>query len=302
MVKLTKSEKIKVGIAATLILLVVAVPVLDGITGGWRLPLFGIHLDSEGTPGSSYDPTTLEEPVERTHTFDAASVRDFDIAWHGGTVEIKRGAVDEVVVREEIPAGSYIMDPTRATADIVHEGVLQIDDRLPDDGGDTYPASHLTIELPEETSKALGSISVESIVADISIQNVTCEEVGIDSASSACTLRGFTADVVSIDTVHGSVTVNGTVTSVLEINTVSGKQNIQLVGTLPGDILLDSVGANATLKLPEDAGFTVKAATVSGDVSSDRAINTVRDDGTYVYGDGATAVTFDSVTGSLSVV
>ena len=102
MVKLTKSEIIKVGIAAALILAVVVVPVLDGITGGWRLPLFGIHLDSEGTPGSSYDPTTLEEPVVRTHTFDAASVRDFDIAWHGGTVEIKRGAVDEVVVREEV--------------------------------------------------------------------------------------------------------------------------------------------------------------------------------------------------------
>lgn len=302
MAKLTKSEKIKVAVAAALILAVVAVPVLDAVTGGWRLPLFGIHLDSEGTPGSSYDPTTLEEPVERTHTFDPATVRDFDIAWHGGTVEVKRGAVDEVVVREEIPAGSYIMDPTRATADIVHEGVLQIDDRLPDDGGDTYPASHLTIELPEEASKTLGSISIESIIADIAIKNVTCEEVGIDSASSACTLSGFTAGAVSIDTVHGSVTVNGAVTSALEVNTVSGKQNIQLVGTLPGSILLDSVGANATLELPEDAGFTVKEATVSGDVSSDRAIDTVRDDGTYVYGDGATAVTFNSVTGSLSVV
>ena len=302
MVKLTKSEKIKVGIAAALILLVVAVPVLDGITGGWRLPLLGIHLDSEGTPGSSYDPTTLEEPVERTHTFDAASVHDFAIEWHGGTVEIRRGAVDEVVVREEIPAGSYIMDPTRATADIVHEGVLQIDDRLPDDGGDTYPASHLTIELPEETSKTLGSISVESVIADIAIKNVTCEEAEIDSASSACTLSGFTAGAVSIDTVHGSVTVNGAVTSALEIDTVSGKQNIHLVGTLPGSILLDSVGANVTLELPEDAGFTVKAATISGDVSSDRTIDTVRDDGTYVYGNGATAVTFNSVAGSLSVV
>ena len=124
----------------------------------------------------------------------------------------------------------------------------------------------------------------------------------IDSASSACTLSGFTAGAVSIDTVHGSVTVNGAVTSALEIDTVSGKQNIHLVGTLPGSILLDSVGANVTLELPEDAGFTVKAATISGDVSSDRTIDTVRDDGTYVYGNGATEVTFNSVTGSLSVV
>ena len=35
MAKLTKSEKIKVAVAAALILAVVAVPVLDAVTGGW---------------------------------------------------------------------------------------------------------------------------------------------------------------------------------------------------------------------------------------------------------------------------
>lgn len=124
---LTRPEKIKALVAVSLIVLLVGTPIVFLLTGGWvgaltrMMPGFAglgslnggnaSFVSCGGTGGVEADvvePTMLDAPIDRAVTFEADAVRDLDIVWCTGSVEIRQGTSEEVVVRETVEAGTYV--------------------------------------------------------------------------------------------------------------------------------------------------------------------------------------------------
>lgn len=318
---LTRPEKIKALVAVSLIALLIGAPIVFLLTGGWvgaltrMMPgLAGLgslnggnasFVSCSGAGGAGADvaePTTLDEPIDRAVTFEADAVRDLDIVWLTGSVEIRQGTSEEVVVRETVDAGTYDADPTRVTIDMERDGVLVIDDHLPENlSASRWPEMRLTIELPAETLKRLGAVSLKSASAASTVAGATCESLRVNTVSSSVAVTGVSARDVSIEGVSGEVVLAGTVTGDLGVDTVSGETRVTLDGTLPSHASLASISGAVTLNLPADAAFTLTPSSVSGAVTVVHGYDRTDVDGAYRAGDGTAQIEIGTVSGSIRV-
>ena len=320
---LTRAERTKALVATALIALLIGTPIVFLLTGGWigvltrMVPgltglgsLSGTNaslVSCSGTGGAfganeDAEPTTLDAPIDRTVTFEADTVRDLDVIWLMGSVEIRQGTSDEVVVHEAVDSGTYDVDPTRATIDMEHDGVLVIDDHLSGNiAASRWPNMRLTIEIPAETIKRLGIVSLESTSADLEVAGVTCESLRVSTVSSPVTLTGIITQDASIEGVSGEVVYGGEAASSLVADTVSGSIQVTLDGALPDYVALNSTSGAVTLNMPADAGFTLMPSSVSGGIAMNHEYDQTDGDGTYVAGDGAAQIEIDTVSGSINV-
>lgn len=175
----------------------------------------------------------------------------------------------------------------------------------------------LTLYLPE--GLALKELEVDSVSARIEADCVSAEELKLDSVSGAirvsdCAVTGE----AGLATVSGGIAAGllGPLEE-LKVNTVSGEVAVSAgeVGSVRGDatsgsvsltlaaaprrLEVDTVSGSVELYLPEDAGFTLRFDTVSGELSSDLPC---RPDGKeYVCGSGAGDYTVDTTSGNLAI-
>ena len=302
MTRLTKHEKIKVTVAATCITLLIACPIVFLATGGW----FGTALRWVPTIqignfslGGGSDPTTLEEPIDREESFAAADVDDLHIDWKTGSIKIMPGEGDDIRISERVAAGDYQMDPRRATFTL--EGrTLVIDDGLPDTGS-IYPDMDLIVEVPHVDTLKFGGVDIQSVSSSIDIEQLPCDDLKVGTVSSDVTISDLRAQDASVDVVSGTVSLAGTVADGLDVATVSGGIYLTLSEALPVDISASSTSGGIELDVPDDAGFTLTADTLSGGFSSPLGLDTIASDGTFVNGDGACTIELATMSGSIRV-
>lgn len=293
---LTRAEKAKVVVAVVLIAPCIGFPLMVAASHG----ALDIDLSLSGC-SSSGEPTTLAEPVSEHASFAADGVRGLDVTWHGGSLVVERGPVDAVEVSEEVPAGTYEMDPTRATF-TMRGDTLVVDDGLPgSDGGRAYPDMRLTITLPQDGAPVLGSVELATDSARVSVGDLSCEKLAVSSVSASVELSGVTADGVELADVSGSYALSASTVGELEVNTVSGSQTLEFGDDLPRSLRVSSVSGDTKLTLPADAGFTLHVPEALGPDLRLRDGVTRQDETTYRSGDGALDVTLDSVGGTLTV-
>lgn len=274
MVRLSKSEKIKVAVAAVLIALIVGAPVVFAATCGWlgAVSSWVPPLDDWATSivgdvdgdGSAARRTKIDDPIDMNETFSASSVKKLNVTWNGGELRIKQGTGDEVVVRARIGAGVYDMDPSQASIRLDDAtGALIVDDGLPkSDNGRTYPPFELTIELP--SGLALDAVDVSGTAASMAFDRVACDELDVSTVSGDVSAREVDTGHADIVTVSGTAAYSGASSSRLSIKSVSGALNAALSGSLPPNIELNSTSGEISLDVPDDAGFTLTSDRVSG--------------------------------------
>lgn len=312
MVRLSKSEKIKVAVAGVLIALIVGAPVVFAATGGWlgavsrwvpSLVDWATSIEGGvGGDGYAVRRTKIDDPIDMNETFSASSVKKLDVAWNGGELRIKQGAGDEVVVRARIGAGVYDMDPRQASIRLDDAtGALIVDDGLPkSDNGRTYPPFELTIELP--SGLALDAVDVSGTSASMAFDRVACDELDVSTVSGDVSAREVDTGHADIVTVSGAAAFSGASSSRLSIKSVSGALNVALSGSLPPNIELNSTSGEISLDVPDDADFTLTSDRVSGGFSSE--LGEVTEDGTsarVVSGSGTCQIAADSVSGAVRV-
>lgn len=297
---LTRAEKAKVVVAAVLIVLFIGFPLMVAASHG-SLDI-DLSLSGCSSPGlAAGEPTTLADPISEHASFATDEVRGLDVTWHGGSLVVERGPVDAVKVREEVPAGTYEMDPTRATF-TMRGDTLVVDDGLPgSDGGRTYPDMRLTITLPQDSTPALGRTELATDSAQVSVGGLSCEKLAVSSVSASVELSGITADGVELSDVSGSYALSASAIGELEVSTVSGSQTLAFGDDLPRSLRVSSVSGDTRLTLPTDAGFTLHVPEALGPDLRLRDGVTRQDETTYRSGDGALDVTLDAVGGTLTV-
>ncbi|MDD6807990.1 MAG: DUF4097 family beta strand repeat-containing protein [Oscillospiraceae bacterium] len=105
----------------------------------------------------------------------------------------------------------------------------------------------------------------------------------------------FEIENFTIDSVSGRVNASAILAKNVVINTVSSNFNLQF-SNQPDSISIDTVSGNLTIALPSNiSGFSIDDDSVSGLVS------TKDFGGKDTYGDGATKISLDSVSGSLKI-
>lgn len=271
---------------------------------------------------------SCESPVSlSSYTYDNAglytagdctlddNVQYLNIDWLSGDVVIRHHDENYIAVTEEAsrPLGKdsslhYWLDGTTL--------------RIRYAGSDRWrfspiPSKTLTVYLPQDT--ALGGLAVETVSADISLQDITAEWIdletvsGIIEADGASFAAGLEADSVSgsisvytesdssildAETTSGSIDITAGKLDSLSLSSTSGKISAALQ-SISDEGSLETLSGAIVLHLPADAAFTAEASTVSGSFASDFPYEKVDD--VYRCGSGGAKLDIESLSGSVSI-
>lgn len=112
-------------------------------------------------------------------------------------------------------------------------------------------------------------------------------------------MKNIKTEKLDIDTVSGNIKAAGEFTE-LESDSVSGDVTISTATPLK-KLDCDSTSGNISLTIPKDSGFTLKADTVSGDISC--GLPTVSESkNRRVCGNGSADFETDTVSGDLIIM
>ncbi|MBQ9119820.1 MAG: DUF4097 family beta strand repeat protein [Lachnospiraceae bacterium] len=247
-------------------------------------------------------------------TLEAGDIDTVDIAWVSGDVQVKYHEKDTVIISEtankdlnEENSLYYRVDGDTLKIKYVKSGKWDFS-RL---------QKNLTVWLPEELE--LAELKVESVSADLQIDEIAAEKAMLDTISGEMELGQVKfSKNVEISTTSGKVTgsMEGRLEK-LETESVSGglKITVEELGVLnaqstSGDIELtaekaptsieaETVSGEIILYLPEDTGFTAELDSVSGEFKCDFEVSEKKD--RYQSGDSSNYYEFDTVSGDVRI-
>ena len=230
----------------------------------------GIHITFSG-----------EGEATTGETFAVGEIEKVEIHWVSGNIDIYKGeavsfSVESSQALKDGEETCYKVEGKTLIIDEYRSG-LSIDSKFTL-GTFNLPKKDLKITLPE----GLSDLEIDVVSADIDFE----EPVYVDT--------------IRINSVSSDVEAEDLSCATLKVDTVSGNVSVSLL-TMPGTIDFDCVSGNLTLELPQNCpGFSVKKDSVSGNLKVEDFAGTVQESG-FEYGDGSTRITFDSVSGDLTI-
>lgn len=271
-----------------IILFSLAILVLVGIlTVGLLGNLFMIRPDSlEGLIPLASDEMTTMGGVK------ASDVQNIDIEWAAGSITIEPAANIEHITVQETMNDKYQMEM------ILDGKTLKIrycEDSIKIMGFNSTGSKDLVITVPDDWF--CNSLDIEAASADVTVHDLTFNEVDFDGASGECDFINCTIDRCDIETVSGDICIIGTVNS-FSCDAVSAHCRLELVNC-PTSITTDSVSGDLVLVLPANCGFTCNKETVSGSFHTDFVCSS--HDDTYISGDGACQIKVSGVSGDVDI-
>ena len=250
----------------------------------------GIAFKRYTAPGIIVRGTTEAPVVSRNH-FNAEEIDRLNIDWAAGKIVILPVEGSEIAVTEELLGED-------------DEMVLKLD------------GSTLYVEYSENAvSLNFGSINKKNLYITVP-QDWVCKELDIDAASATVQAEFLTVEKLESSTASGEHTFRDCKVEQLTLETVSG--NLDYSGTLdkldfggvsaqadvvvtnfPKSIDVETVSGDVNLTLPKECGFTLEKDSVSGHFSSE--LETRKENGKYVYGDGQCKIDVEGVSASITI-
>lgn len=242
------------------------------------------------------------------------TVERVEIHWLSGSVSVEVHGEDTISFSEEANRKltkddclNYRLDGTTLVIQFCRSGKWDLNGLQKD----------LTVLLPEEL--LLKELEVDSVSAELCADGVSAEEMEMDTVSGDICLRhcGVTTRA-KLDTVSGSVgaelaqpleslyaeTVSGNVEitapelTAFHADTTSGSVFLAAEAA-PKELDVDTVSGAVTLRLPENAGFTLDFDTVSGEYTSE--LPCAVKDSCCVCGDGSGDYEIDTTSGDVRI-
>jgi len=281
----------------------------DGRWDRWREARASTTNSSDSTLVTSNEPVSIK----------AADVKDIDISWVAGVVELRVGTGDEIVFYETSSAN--LTDATRMRYSF-NDGKLRI--RYCDENEAVWnwfesvnmPTKELFVTIPAALIGSLPELEVDAVSANIDAEavygtetsfetvsgnidcvNVSCDKLDLSTTSGRIKAEGCAAPKLEIGSVSGSLTAEGTFADI-DAETVSGSIKLRCL-VAPSRLDGDSVSGEMTVQLPEGSGFTVQLDTVSGQLSCE--LPGTMGDNRIVCGDGSNTYRLNSVSGSVRI-
>ncbi len=252
-------------------------------TGDWSL----------GGIGVTYKNSALYNVGGGTVTDEFQSIK---VNWTNGKINIEAYDGEDTVISE-----TEVAEKENKLRWRVEDGVLKIQQMA---AGMRFrlkktPKKTLTVKIPSNVAEGLKAVTSDSVSAEVTITGISAsDKIEIDTVSGGADLKNIKTEKLDIDTVSGSIKAAGEFTE-LESDSVSGDVTVSSA-TLLKKLDCDSTSGNIRLTIPKNSGFTLKADTVSGDISC--GLPTVSESkNRRVCGDGSADFETDTVSGDLII-
>ena len=248
---------------------------------------------SLGAMGVTYKNSALYNVGGGTVTDEFQSI---EVNWTNGKINIEAYDGEDTVISE-----TEVEEKENKLRWRVEDGVLKIQQMAAGMrfGLKKTPKKTLTVKIPSSAAEKLKSVNTDSVSAEVNIIGVAAsDKIEIDTVSGGADLKKIRTEKLDIDTVSGSIKAAGEFTE-LESDSVSGDVTVSSATPLK-KLDCDSTSGNIRLTIPKNSGFTLKADTVSGDISC--GLPTVSESkNRRVCGDGSADFETDTVSGDLII-
>lgn len=248
---------------------------------------------SSGIIGVTYKNSALYNVGGGTVTDEFHSIK---VNWTNGKINIEAYDGEDTVISE-----TEVAEKENKLRWRVEDGVLKIQQMAAGMrfGLKQTPKKTLTVKIPSNVAEGLKAVTSDSVSAEVTITSISAsDKIEIDTISGGANLKNIKTEKLDIDTVSGSIKAAGEFTE-LESDSVSGDVTVSSATPLK-KLDCDSTSGNIRLTIPKNSGFTLKADTVSGDISC--GLPTVSESNNRrVCGDGSADFETDTVSGDLII-
>lgn len=248
---------------------------------------------SLGAMGVTYKNSALYNVGGGTVTDEFQSIK---VNWTNGKINIEAYDGEDTVISE-----TEVAEKENKLRWRVEDGVLKIQQMAAGMrfGLKQTPKKTLTVKIPSNVAEGLKAVTSDSVSAEVTITGISAsDKIEIDTVSGGANLKNIKTEKLDIDTVSGSIKAAGEFTE-LESDSVSGDVTVSSATPLK-KLDCDSTSGNIRLTIPKNSGFTLKADTVSGDISC--GLPTVSESKNHrVCGDGSADFETDTVSGDLII-
>lgn len=248
---------------------------------------------SLGGIGVTYKNSALYNVGGGTVTDEFQSIK---VNWTNGKINIEAYDGEDTVISE-----TEVAEKENKLRWRVEDGVLKIQQMAAGMrfGLKQTPKKTLTVKIPSNVAEGLKAVTSDSVSAEVTITGISAsDKIEIDTVSGGANLKNIKTEKLDIDTVSGSIKATGEFTE-LESDSVSGDVTVSSATPLK-KLDCDSTSGNIRLTIPKNSGFTLKADTVSGDISC--GLPTVSESkNRRVCGDGSADFETDTVSGDLII-
>ena len=252
-------------------------------TGDWS---FGII-------GETYKNSALYNVGGGTVTDEFQSIK---VNWTNGKINIEAYDGEDTVISE-----TEVAEKENKLRWRVEDGVLKIQQMAAGMrfGLKQTPKKTLTVKIPSNVAEGLKAVTSDSVSAEVTITGISAsDKIEIDTVSGGANLKNIKTEKLDIDTVSGNIKAAGEFTE-LESDSVSGDVTVSSATPLK-KLDCDSTSGNIRLTIPKNSGFTLKADTVSGDISCGLpAVSESKN--RRVCGDGSADFETETVSGDLII-
>lgn len=248
---------------------------------------------SSGIIGVTYKNSARYNVGGGTVTDEFHSIK---VNWTNGKINIEAYDGEDTVISE-----TEVAEKENKLRWRVEDGVLKIQQMAAGMrfGLKQTPKKTLTVKIPSNVAEGLKAVTSDSVSAEVTITGISAsDKIEIDTVSGGANLKNIKTEKLDIDTVSGSIKAAGEFTE-LESDSVSGDVTVSSATPLK-KLDCDSTSGNIRLTIPKNSGFTLKADTVSGDISCGLpAVSESKN--RRVCGDGSADFETDTVSGDLII-
>ena len=222
------------------------------------------------------------------------SIRNLEIDWISGNVEISYGKEDEIILEET--SKDEITDELTMRW-LVEGGTLHI--KFCKAGKINVNNCDKTLKVTLPKNIKLEEAEFETVSADITALELHVKDVNFETVSGSVEARLYGARSIDADSVSGDVDIiapDGPKDA--DIETTSGSVRMNMKKSID-DCEIGTVSGKVTLLLPKKGNFTISYDTTSGDFDSD--IEMAQKGSKYVSGKGNDRFTVDTTSGDLRI-
>lgn len=236
----------------------------------------------------------------------ADDVHDLEIGWLAGSVTVK-------VVPDADAGGMVVLEETsrgKAPAESRQMRWALIDSKLVISSSYSLgfwgcsvgvQGTDLTLQLPESTARALGTVRLASASGYHELGAISCENLSIDMASGQLKGAGIRARHLDLSMASGNANLEGSFEQRINVNMASGQATVASKDACPQRTDIDLASGNLSLLLPPDASFTAQVERMSGAFTCGFPESHALQDGTWVHGAGSNAINATMLSGNLAV-
>lgn len=250
----------------------------------------GIAFKRYTAPGIIVRGTT-EAPVVRRNHFNAEEIDRLNIDWAAGKIVILPVEGSEIAVTEELlgEEDEMVLKLDGSTLYVEYaENAVSLN-------FGSMNKKNLYITVPQDW--VCKELDIDAASADVQAEFLTIQKAASSTASGEHTFRDCKVEQLTLETVSGNLDYSGTLDT-LDFGGVSAQADVVLTN-FPKSIDVETVSGDVNLTLPKECGFTLEKDSVSGHFSSE--LETRKENGKYVYGDGQCKIDVEGVSASITI-